>query len=63
MAKRKFDPIHPGVVLAEDFLKGMEISQYRLAKGIGVSPRDPQGQTPANEQQIQLAGPTTSLIA
>ena len=39
MAKRKFDPVHPGVVLAEDFLKEMEISQYRLAKGIGVSPR------------------------
>ena len=33
MAKRKFDPVHPGVVLAEDFLKGLEISQYRLAKG------------------------------
>ena len=39
MAKRKFDPVHPGVVLTEDFLKGMKISQYRLAKGIGVSPR------------------------
>ena len=39
MAKRKFKPVHPGVVLAEDFLKGMEISQYRLAKGIGVPPR------------------------
>ena len=39
MAKRKFDPVHPGVVLAEDFLKGLEISQYRLAKGIGVPPR------------------------
>jgi addiction module HigA family antidote len=39
MAKRKFDPVHPGVVLADDFLKGMEISQYRLAKGIGVPPR------------------------
>jgi addiction module HigA family antidote len=39
MAKRKFDPVHPGVVLAEDFLKGMEISQYRLAKGIGVPAR------------------------
>lgn len=32
MAKRKFDPVHPGVVLAEDFVKGLEISQYRLAK-------------------------------
>ena len=39
MAKRKFDPVHPGVVLAEDFLKGLEISQYRLAKGISVSAR------------------------
>ena len=39
MRKRKFAPVHPGVVLAEDFLKGLEISQYRLAKGIGVSPR------------------------
>jgi len=39
MAKRKFEPVHPGVVLAEDFLKGLEISQYRLAKGLGVPPR------------------------
>ena len=39
MAKRKFDPVHPGVVLAEEFLKGMDLSQYRLAKSIGVPPR------------------------
>ena len=39
MAKRKFDPVHPGVILAEDFLKEMEISQYRLAKGIGSNLR------------------------
>ena len=39
MAKRKFDPVHPGVVLAEDFLKGKDISQYRLAKSIAVPPR------------------------
>jgi addiction module HigA family antidote len=39
MPKRKFAPVHPGVVLAEDFLKGKNISQYRLAKGIGVPPR------------------------
>jgi antitoxin HigA-1 len=39
MAKRKFEPVHPGVVLAEDFLKELNISQYRLAKGIGVPPR------------------------
>ena len=39
MAKRKFHPIHPGVVLAEDFVRGPDLSQHRLAKGIGVSPR------------------------
>lgn len=39
MAKRKFAPVHPGTVLAEDFLKAMEISQYRLAKAIRVPPR------------------------
>jgi addiction module HigA family antidote len=39
MAKRKFALVHPGGVLAEDFLKGMSITQSRLAKGIGVSPR------------------------
>ena len=39
MAKRKFAPVHPGLVLTEDFLKSMEITQYRLAKGIGVPPR------------------------
>jgi addiction module HigA family antidote len=39
MAKRKFDPVHPGTVLAEDFLRGLNISQYRLAKGIAVPPR------------------------
>ncbi len=39
MAKRKFEPVHPGVVLAEDFLRELNISQYRLAKGIAVPPR------------------------
>lgn len=29
----------PGEILLEDFLKPMDISQYRLAKEIGVSPR------------------------
>ena len=32
MAKRKFDPVHPGMVLAEDFLKGMEISLEHFEK-------------------------------
>jgi addiction module HigA family antidote len=32
-------PIHPGEILMEEFLKPMEISQYRLAKDINVPPR------------------------
>ena len=32
-------PIHPGEILLEEFLQPMEISQYRLAKDINVSPR------------------------
>ena len=33
----KLPNIHPGEVLKEEFLIPMEISQYRLAKEIGVS--------------------------
>ena len=33
---RDFPPIHPGEILFEEFLKPMGISQYRLAKDIGV---------------------------
>lgn len=32
-------PIHPGIILSEEFLEPMNISQYRLAKDIGVPPR------------------------
>lgn len=32
-------PIHPGEILLEEFLQPMNISQYRLAKDISVSPR------------------------
>lgn len=31
--------IHPGEILLEEFLQPLEISQYRLAKDIGVPPR------------------------
>ncbi len=34
----RLSPIHPGEVLLEDFMKPLGISQYRLAKDIGVSP-------------------------
>ncbi len=33
---RDFPPTHPGEILIEEFLKPMGISQYRLAKDIGV---------------------------
>ncbi|HEY8183951.1 MAG TPA: HigA family addiction module antitoxin [Thermoanaerobaculia bacterium] len=32
-------PLHPGEILAEEFLRPMGISQYRLAKDILVPPR------------------------
>lgn len=39
MAKKKLVPIHPGEILAEEFLTPMKISQYRLAKDISVPAR------------------------
>lgn len=32
----KLKPVTPGELLLEEFLKPMEISQYRLAKEIGL---------------------------
>ena len=32
-------PIHPGEILMKEFLEPMDITQYRLAKDIGVVPR------------------------
>jgi len=32
-------PIHPGEVLREDFLVPLGLSEYRVAKDIGVPPR------------------------
>ena len=37
--RNKLPPIHPGEILAEEFLSPMNITQYRLAKAIGVDPR------------------------
>jgi len=39
MSQVKLAPIHPGEILMEEFLKPMEISQYRLAKDINVPAR------------------------
>ena len=39
MPKKVLEPIHPGEILLEEFLKPLGLSQYRLAKGISVPPR------------------------
>jgi addiction module HigA family antidote len=39
MKENKLPPIHPGEILMEEFLKPMELSQYRLAKDISVPAR------------------------
>ena len=39
MPKKVLEPIHPGEILLEEFLKPFGLSQYRLAKGISVPPR------------------------
>lgn len=35
----KIEPIHPGEVLMEDFIKGFGITQNKVAVAIGVPPR------------------------
>ena len=37
--RRKLEPVHPGEILLEEFLSPLGISQYRLAKDVGVPPR------------------------
>lgn len=39
MAEEKLNPVHPGEVLLEEFLKPMNLSQHRLALNIGVDAR------------------------
>ncbi len=39
MNKKKIPAIHPGEILKEEFLLPLEITEYRLAKDISVSPR------------------------
>lgn len=54
---QKSYPIHPGEILQEEFLRPMRISQYRLAKDIGVPPRR------INEivHEIRAISPDTAL--
>ena len=39
MAEERLQPVHPGEVLLEEFLKPMGLSQNRLSLAIGVHPR------------------------
>jgi addiction module HigA family antidote len=34
----RLSPVHPGEILFEDFMQPLGLSQYRVAKDIGVSP-------------------------
>ena len=38
MAKRVMPPIHPGEILAEEFMKPLGLSQNALARALGVPP-------------------------
>lgn len=35
---KNLSPIHPGEVLLEDFMKPLGLTQYRLARELGVTP-------------------------
>jgi len=37
--KRKLAPVHPGEILLEEFMRPLGLSQTRLARALGVSPR------------------------
>ena len=39
MRKKVLEPIHPGEILMEEFLKPLGITQYKLAKDINVPAR------------------------
>lgn len=39
MTEKVMEPIHPGEVLAEEFLTPMALTQHRVAVAIGVPPR------------------------
>jgi len=39
MNKNKIPPLHPGNVLQEEFMKPLKLSQNRIARELGVTPR------------------------
>jgi addiction module HigA family antidote len=39
MAAKRLSPVHPGEILREEFMKPLGLSQNRLGRDLGVSPR------------------------
>lgn len=39
MPNKRLAPVHPGEILAEEFLKPLALTEYRLAKGLRVPAR------------------------
>jgi addiction module HigA family antidote len=39
MAAKRLPPVHPGEILWEEFMKPLGVSQNRLGRDLGVSPR------------------------
>jgi addiction module HigA family antidote len=39
MSSKRLRPVHPGEILAHDFLEPLGLTQYRLAKSLTVPPR------------------------
>ena len=39
MGRKRLGPVTPGEVLLEEFIKPLGISQYQVAKDVGVPPR------------------------
>ena len=36
---KRIPPVHPGIILLEEFLKPMELTQARVARDLKISPR------------------------
>jgi addiction module HigA family antidote len=39
MRRKKRAPIHPGEILLEEYLRPLDLSQYRIARDLSVPPR------------------------
>ena len=39
MNENKIPPLHPGIVLNEEFMKPLKLSQNQIARELGVTPR------------------------